>query len=943
MPLYSKTFSEVITFARGTGKTRINAVGAIVGVDFSTTSNTITTGFKTFTLAAAANVDRDWSISSSVITVDQGGAGSMTGVVVSYTPSTQALVINVASVTGSGASTNWRIGSLEMTRDAVTGAVSSEPAATNLLLNSDTLTTQAVVVTIGRVYALSFWGTGSVTLSGAATGTFTGNGEFPAMRQSTTFTATAASLILTVTGSVRMGQLELNAPTSYIPTTTTQVTRNADSFALTTSVINSIRQGQGSLVIEAESADVGPAQKRAIRLSGPTGDIRLAKQGVGSFSGFLKMATNGVVDVYAVNNTVNNVLRYNGVDAVVGSNTVASATTGVAHNGTDTFLTVGAQGALVTTPDGTNYTNRTIEANQSITSGTFGAGKFVVAANSGFRVSTDGLSWRRVSVPGQVQQQNDMTYNGTNTFVSVGNAGTAYTSPDGETWTLRSTGTTSNISGATFGAGLFVAAISATANNIRTSPDGITWTARATAVTNAQNDVSYNGTNLFVSVGNAGTIQSSPDAVTWTSRASGTANNLQGIHFAAGQWVAVGGAGTVITSPDGSTWTTRTSGTANELFEVNYVPFAGQALWVSVGNAGTIITSPDAITWTTRTSTTTSQLLGIMHNGQTAVATGGAGIITASTDGTTWTARTGNSAQLNGAAFGNGTFVVVGTTANGSGVIATVDPLTGAYTRRVSNLNGATVSQNFNNINFLNGLFIANINSGVQSYATSTDGSTWVVRGMAGTAFVNHDTAFMGGIYVIVGNLGRVATSTDGLNFTGVQSGATANSLLGIDAANGVFVAVGASGTIITSANGLTWTLRTSGTTQTLRTVNYNTGDRLWYAAGDNGVFLSSPDASTWQPVQDASIAAIDSNGLQANPQGALWATGVNRIGVSYAANAVRLALNGVLSTLDDSAIIPNISAGILGENFNGVLRKADIYNRPLTDTELTQATGVVL
>jgi hypothetical protein len=37
----------------------------------------------------------------------------MTGTVTSYNPATQALVINVASITGSGTSTNWRIGSLE--------------------------------------------------------------------------------------------------------------------------------------------------------------------------------------------------------------------------------------------------------------------------------------------------------------------------------------------------------------------------------------------------------------------------------------------------------------------------------------------------------------------------------------------------------------------------------------------------------------------------------------------------------------------------------------------------------------------------------------------------------------------------------------------------------------------------------------------------------------
>lgn len=141
----NKSFSDLITFARGTGATRVNSSGLLVGVDFSITSNTIATGSKTFTLTADANVNRDWAVGANVIVVAQAGAtGSMTGDVTSYTPSTQALVINVTSVTGSGTSTDWRIGSLDVREDydpvtLVKKGVLSEAGVTNTFLYSDNI------------------------------------------------------------------------------------------------------------------------------------------------------------------------------------------------------------------------------------------------------------------------------------------------------------------------------------------------------------------------------------------------------------------------------------------------------------------------------------------------------------------------------------------------------------------------------------------------------------------------------------------------------------------------------------------------------------------------------------------------------------------------------------------------------------------------------------
>jgi hypothetical protein len=126
-----------------------------------------------------------------------------------------------------------------------------EEARTNLVFPSDILTTQTRTVT-AAAHTLSFYGAGTVVLSGAHIATVTGVGSYP-VRTSLTFTPTAGSLVLTVTGSVRAAQLEAGGfATSYIPTTTTSGVRSADVCSISGGDFSGFyNQSEGTILVNA--------------------------------------------------------------------------------------------------------------------------------------------------------------------------------------------------------------------------------------------------------------------------------------------------------------------------------------------------------------------------------------------------------------------------------------------------------------------------------------------------------------------------------------------------------------------------------------------------------------------------------------------------------------------------------------------------------------------
>jgi Flp pilus assembly protein TadG len=229
--------------------------------------------------------------------------------------------------------------------------------------------------------------------------------------------------------------------------------------------------------------------------------------------------------------------------------------------------------------------------------------------------------------------------------------------------TLKVTGTPAptDLAGVAFGGGQWVTV--GPAGTLATSPDGISWTNRTSSFGSTDITATAYGSGQWVAVGVNGKLATSPDGATWTQRTSGflTTDIITGVAYANGQWVAVGNGGKLATSPDGVTWTQRTSGFGTT--NIAGVAF-GHGQWMVVGASSKVSTSVDGITWTPRTTGFSGNIAGVAYNGSDLwVLVGQNGKrATSSNDGVTWTAPIDSfgGVTMAGVAFGSGQWVAFG-------------------------------------------------------------------------------------------------------------------------------------------------------------------------------------------------------------------------------------------------------------------------------------------
>ncbi|WP_378046558.1 S-layer homology domain-containing protein [Cohnella cellulosilytica] len=455
-----------------------------------------------------------------------------------------------------------------------------------------------------------------------------------------------------------------------------------------------------------------------------------------------------------------------------------------------------------------------------------------------------------------------VTYNPNVGFVAVGYQGTVLTSSNGSDWTIQNSGVASNLSITDVVYGDYGFTAVGLSGTILASADGVSWSSKTPPVVRHYYGVDSVNGKLLIS-GGAATLVESQDGEDWIDLVLNIPYkgqiSLQAAAYGNGIYAAVGDWGTIVTSADAVNWIQRNKGTGYVLNDVAYHDGA----YVTVGENGVILTSSDGKEWTFRSSDVGQTLTGVVFGDGIFMAVGYRGTQVISSDGETFEVQTmqlPNIANINNASvldvtYGDGAFVAAGGELGGNDLILVSDDKGANWTQHslgVANYNRGAA--------FGNDTFIV---VGTLAMGVSKDGgSTWTkLESMKDY----YDVAYANGVFVAVGGQGKIATSTDGLTWQLHPQSASVYFRGGVTYADNTFLAVGSEydvvgnqvvgyrGQVATSPDGINWTIRPAGIDKELLRVVY--GDSGFVAVGRYGAIIQSSRAAS--PV-DLSTVDID-------------------------------------------------------------------------------------
>jgi hypothetical protein len=478
-------------------------------------------------------------------------------------------------------------------------------------------------------------------------------------------------------------------------------------------------------------------------------------------------------------------------------------------------------------------------------------------------------------------------------YVAVGGYGLILTSPDGVTWTQRTSPNTNTFRGVAWTGSYFVAA--ADSGFVVRSADGINWSNTSETFA-TPTGVSSNGSGTVVITGYAGKIRYSTDnGGSWATGSSGTSNDLLAVNYANGRFVAVGAAQTFRYSAAGATWSTASGpGPTHTFTSVGYGP---TNTWLAGTSAGKIAISTD--------------------------------------NGNNWSLSNSYSTNLSGVAsvteiaYANGQWIAT----QSDRIATTPDPTTTSWTSRV----GGSGTQAFYPLAItINGTQVLVAGSGCAvwlssnstTYAKQNSGATVTLSGITSSA-----TATNPGIIVVVGDSGTVMTSSDLVNWTVRNSGVTAN-LSGVawSPTLNLFMAVGASGVFIYSSDGITWTSGVYGG----GTVSFT--DIVWDSFTSAFWFVGGTSGSAYKSTTGTSVTFVVGYGT-----GGALSIGTN--------NAGRIVASSVINDLAYSSdggvnwAISSGSSGVQRVRWDGnkfiCVKGSSSFSTTTGTTPFTNITGI--
>lgn len=350
--------------------------------------------------------------------------------------------------------------------------------------------------------------------------------------------------------------------------------------------------------VSAVSAPMSAADQSApvgVAALGTTWDLRS-----NAFSQSWASVAHGNGTFVALSGTGNQNAGDRNMRGTDGANWQRDVSTGVVQGvsvgfGDDTFVAVRGDGPVYASTDGVNWVDWNQPAtSQKWSSVTYGNGYFIAvnwfspSLGKHSARSMDGVTWSMTNLGAGNWQSVAF---GDDTFVAIEDDGSsaqvAYSTDNGNTWSLTPAVSSGAWKSVTYGAGVFVAVGD---NRVMTSSDGVTWTTRTPAEANYWWSVTY-AAGMFVAVAATGTnrVMTSPDGITWTAHSAPVAG-WRSVTFGNGGFVATGDSGAVMTSgiATGLTPTLDTPVRTADGFTINVTNYDATYTWTPTVTAGTV-------------------------------------------------------------------------------------------------------------------------------------------------------------------------------------------------------------------------------------------------------------------------------------------------------------------------------------------------------------------